>query len=186
MARLVVHPVTPARWDDFAKLFEAKGAPHYCWCAPYRFADAHTMDKAEKRAAMRQLVKRGTPIGLLAYKDGEPVGWVSAAPRMTFAKLERSKVMPVVDETAWTVSCFFVAREHRDEGVPVALLNAAVKEARAKGATSIEGYPWDASGMSSTNLGRSAVFKKAGFKPDEGRRWARRLRASPRGSHSPA
>ena len=176
MPRLVARPVTPARWDDFARLFEAKGSPHFCWCTPYRIADAHKMDKKGRRAAMQRLVRKGAPIGLLAYEGQEPVGWCSVAPRDAHAKLARSKTMPTVDEDAWTVLCFFVPRARRGEGIALALLKAAVKHARAEGASAIEGYPYDTSGVSSTHRGHSSLFERAGFKPDEGRRWVRRFR----------
>lgn len=37
---------------------------------------------------MRRLVSNDTPIGVLAYKDDDPVGWCSIAPPETYAKLE--------------------------------------------------------------------------------------------------
>ena len=175
MARLVVRPVTPERWDDFAALFEARGAPHYCWCTPYRFAGAHEMDRAEKRAAMRKRVKDGTPIGVLAYDGDAPVGWCSVAPRESYAKLARSRTMPRVDERqTWTVLCFFVPRERRGEGVTRALLKGAVRQAKAGGAEVIEGYPFDTAGITSTHRGHSSVFEEAGFERD-GRRWWREV-----------
>jgi len=52
-----------------------------------------------------------TPIGVLAYRDDEVVGWCSTAPRETYVKLERSRTMPRVtpaETSTWTVLCFFV------------------------------------------------------------------------------
>lgn len=166
-----VLPVTPARWDDMAALFTSTGAPHYCWCLPYRERKAHEMSKPQKRAAMRKRVKGGTPVGVLAYDGPEPVGWCSVAPRESYAKLERSRTMPRVDDRdTWTVLCFFVKRDHREQGVTFALLKGAVKYAKAKGAEVVEGYPWDTAGVSSTHRGHSSVFERAGFRK-EGKRW---------------
>ena len=178
MPSLEVRPVTKRNWKDYARLFEARGSPHYCWCTPYRFRDAAEMDHEEKKGAMRGLVHEATPIGVLAYDDGEPVGWCSIAPRETYVKLERSRTMPRVtapETSTWTVLCFFVPRAARRKGVASALLRGAIAYARAEGAAEVEGYPFDTSGISSTHRGHSRVFAAAGFRRD-GRRWALDLR----------
>src|SRR5688572_26583600 len=101
---VVVRPVTPDRWDDFARLFSSTGCPHYCWCTPYREPNNQDLTKGQRRAAMRRRIRGGTPVGVLAYADGEPVAWCSVAPRETYVKLERSKTMPRVDDAAtWTI-----------------------------------------------------------------------------------
>lgn len=169
--RIQAHPVTPDRWDDFAKLFEARGSPHYCWCMVYRSVESHEMSKQEKREAMHSRIAAATPVGILAYDGDEPVGWCSVAPRETYPRLDRSRTMSRADDApTWTVLCFFVRRTHRRQGVTLALLKAAVTYARAKGAHIVEGYPFDTAGISSTHRGHSSVFKSAGFR-QEGTRW---------------
>src|SRR5882757_9999207 len=109
MRRLQVRSVTEESWPDFVRLFEARGGPHYCWCTPYRFADAHEMSKAEKKTAMKQRVAKAVPVGVIAYDGSEPVGWCSIAPRETYVKLARSRTMPRVTPTetsTWVVLCF--------------------------------------------------------------------------------
>lgn len=165
-----VRPVTAETWDDFTRLFEARGAPHFCWCTAYRFRDA-----AEKQVSMERLVSRATPIGVLAYQGGAPVGWCSVAPRETYAKLERSRTMPratPAEVSTWTVLCFFVPRAHRKQGVAAALLQGAITYVRAAGGQVIEGYPFDTAGVSSTHRGHSSLFEAAGFAQD-GKRWSR-------------
>jgi len=169
-----VRPVTKATLGDFVRLFETRGSPHFCWCVLLRFEDAQKLEKAEKKARMQALVRSGTPIGVLAYDDGEPVGWCSIAPRETFAKLRRSRTMPrVTPETTptWTVTCFFVRRSHRKSGVARALLDGAVAYAREEGAVEIEGYPFDTAGLTTMHQGPSSVFAACGFEAAEGRRW---------------
>jgi hypothetical protein len=43
--------------------------------------------RTERKHAMRELIHMGTPVGLLAYSDGEPVAWCSVGPRATFRGL---------------------------------------------------------------------------------------------------
>jgi len=176
-----VLPVSAANWKDFAALFGARGAPHYCWCTPYRFREAPDMSKPDKQQAMRRLVQGGTPIGVLAYDGDTPVGWCSVAPRESYVKLARSRTMPrVSDEPTWTVLCFFVQRSHRGRGVSHALLAGALRAAREQGARVVEGYPYDTAGISSTHRGTSRLFRALGFMR-RGTRWSFELGPSARG-----
>jgi GNAT superfamily N-acetyltransferase len=172
-----VRPVTARNWDDFARLFEAKGSPHYCWCTPFRVRGNPDLTSAEKKVVTRRLVDAATPIGVLAYAGDEPVGWCSIAPRESYVRLEKSRTMPRVPPPAaptWTVLCFFVARSRRGQGITRALLDGAVRYARKQGAHIVEGYPFDTAGVSSTHRGHSSAFAAAGFRQD-GKRWFREL-----------
>jgi GNAT superfamily N-acetyltransferase len=178
--RIRVEPVTAENWELFARFFEAKGSPHFCWCTAYRVRNASELTAAKKKACTRGLVAAGVPIGVLARQGDEPVGWCSVAPRETYVRLERSRTMPRVTPLAtptWTILCFFVARPYRDQQVARALLEGAVAYARRQGAEVVEGYPFDAAGVSATHRGHSRMFESAGFRSD-GTRWFRRLERS--------
>jgi GNAT superfamily N-acetyltransferase len=126
---------------------------------------------------MRRSVDSGVPIGVIACKGDEPIGWCSVAPRETYLRLERSKAMPRATSPAtatWTILCFFVARPYRNQHVAQALLEGAVAYARRRGAEVVEGYPFDTAGVSSTHRGHSTLFESASFQVD-GKRLFRRL-----------
>ena len=126
---------------------------------------------------MLKLVDAGTPIGVLAYKGTEPVGWCSVAPRETYVRLERSRSMPRMTSSetpTWTVLCFFVARPYRHQDIASALLEGAVAYAQEQGAEIVEGYPFDTAGITSTHRGHSRMFKALGFQ-HEGKCWRRRI-----------
>ena len=56
--------------------------------------------------------------------------------------LARSRVLKPIDATpVWSVTCLFVAKGHRKQGVSVALLRAAVEYVREQGGRAVEGYP---------------------------------------------
>lgn len=123
-------------------------------------------------------MRAGTPVGLLAYEGGEPVGWCSVAPRETYERLERSRTMPRVDPAAiFSIVCFFVPRSHRRQGVPVALLDAAIDTAAAAGADVLEAYPARPRGPGYRFMGSRALFEGAGFAPSPAneRIWRRNL-----------
>ena len=144
LTHLEFHPVTPDRWRDLEKLFGARGACGGCWCMWWRLKRSEFDQKkgAGTRRALKKLIATGQVPGLLAYAEGEPVGWCSVAPRHDFSALERSRILkPVDDQPVWSVVCFFVARPFRRKGVTQQLLTAAIEYAREQGAKIIEGYP---------------------------------------------
>lgn len=120
-----VRPVTGENWADFARLFQSRGSPHYCWCTLHRFHGSRNMSDAKKRQGMKDLVENATPIGVLAYDGSIPVGWCSIAPRETYVQLARSRTMQRATPPAtptWVVLCFFVTRPYRGRNVTAALL----------------------------------------------------------------
>jgi GNAT superfamily N-acetyltransferase len=99
--------------------------------------------KGEKnRKAFKKIVSAGEVPGIIAYSEGEPVGWCALAPRENYPVMENSRVLARVDEEpVWSVTCFFVAKPFRGRGITGQLLKVAVAYARKKGARIIEGYP---------------------------------------------
>ncbi len=170
--RLTFHPLDPGRWDDVERLFgPERGADSGCWCMFWRLKRAafHALGKARRKAAFRKLVRSGTPLGVLAYENGRPVGWCAVAPRAATPGLDRSPVCkPVDDQPVWSITCFFVDPGARRGGVMAALIAAAVGYARRRGARIVEAYPRDAGGVridSSTGyVGLVEPFLAQGFR----------------------
>ncbi|MCP3800454.1 GNAT family N-acetyltransferase [Allokutzneria sp. A3M-2-11 16] len=124
------------------------------------------------RKALKGLVHAGTPLGLLAIQEDHAVGWVAVAPRSDYSRLERSQVAKPVEREedltdVWSVTCFFVHRSARRQGVTAALLEAAVEHAREGDARVVEGYPVDTEGAkresSSLYHGTLNLFLANGF-----------------------
>jgi GNAT superfamily N-acetyltransferase len=172
--RLEMAPLTPAKWGDFESVFRAPGCSvaRGCWCMFYRrtgpFDPPPGLARGEaNRREMKALVDAGEVTGLLGYRDGLPVGWVSLGPRERYRKLERSPVMRAVDDKAvWSVICFVVPGPQRGKGVARALLAGAVAYARKRGARILEAYPVDRRGSArdvSLWFGTCAMFEDAGF-----------------------
>ena len=166
-----VRPVTPERWKDLEGLFGPNGAYANCWCMWWRMAsrDFDRTAPAEKRLALRRIVRGGGVPGLLAYEDGDPVGWVSIAPREEFGRLERSTTLKRVDERpVWSVVCFYIPRPNRGRGIAGALVRGAVAHARERGARIVEAYPQDTSRgrrpAADIYTGVPSLFERAGFR----------------------
>ena len=188
-ATLEFKAVTPERWPDLARLFKsARVGPNYCWCMVWRPMPAGVKrTTANKRAEFEATIRRGTPVGLLAYADGEPVAWCSIAPRDTYGGTMRLGGDTYPPGTSvWSIVCFFAQPEQRGRGIAARLLDAACREAASAGADLVEGYPVDPDSPSFQYMGRRKTFLAAGFEeigPVGTRRHAMRLwlRALPTG-----
>jgi GNAT superfamily N-acetyltransferase len=91
------------------------------------------------------------------------------APREVYSALERSRVLQPVDaQPVWSISCLFVKKGFRRQGISAKLLRAAVDFAASQGATLVEGYPSEPTSdkMADPFLwhGIASSFRAAGFK----------------------
>jgi GNAT superfamily N-acetyltransferase len=121
------------------------------------------------RRALKKLVDSGKVPGILAYAGDQPIGWCAVAPRETFPKLERSKILGRIDnKPVWSVTCFFVAKAFRRKGMSARLLNAAVDYVKKQGGEIVEGYSvepkkdWTPPDPF-VYTGLASAFRKAGF-----------------------
>jgi len=172
-----IHPVTADRWEDLATFFGPSGGFSHCWCTWWRQTSAefsHGVEEEGKanRSLMHEIVEAGAEPGLLAYREGTPVGWISVAPRPQYGRILRSRrIGPQAedadDERVWSVVCFWIPRTERGKGVANELLKGAVAHAKERGARHLEAYPVDTAGgrTSAANLftGTLAMFQRAGF-----------------------
>ena len=169
--------VVPARrehWPDVETIF--KGVA--CWCQSYRASasgygrvskdELFARALADRQAALRRQLEAPTPPGLLAYSEGEAVGWCGLGPRTTFQRLVRSRTIPRVDDRpVWALICFLVRTGYRRRGVAGALLQGAIACAREHQAPALEAYPVDPQGQristSFAYVGTTVLFERAGF-----------------------
>jgi GNAT superfamily N-acetyltransferase len=164
------HPLTPDRWAEFETLMGPRGGAEGCWCMLWRLsAAAYREGRGEpNRRAMQARVRGTRPPGLIACREGAPVGWISIAPRAEFPRMAASRITaPVDDRPVWSVTCFFIKPGNRGKGVATALLAAACDFAAAHGAGIVEGYPIDPLGARYANAfawtGLMRVFERCGF-----------------------
>ena len=124
--------------------------------------------REENKAAFRQIVKRGPAPGLLAFDGQVPIGWCQITPRAALPCLERARLLKRVDAVpVWSISCFYVRRGYRRQGVMSALITAAIKAVKRAKAPALEAYPVDTKEPKSTSnlfTGTASTFASAGFK----------------------
>jgi GNAT superfamily N-acetyltransferase len=166
---LSFRPLTPDLWADFELLFGPRGACAGCWCTFWKLRgkafDENTGEPA--RQMQKSIVDSGTVPGLLAFYGDEPVGWIAVESRSAYPKLAHSRILkPVDDANPWAVTCFFVAKQARRQGLTVEMLKAAIRYVQEQGGKILEGYPVDAKkDLPDVYVyhGTAAAFRKAGF-----------------------
>jgi len=173
--KVEVYPATAERWKYIESLFGAKGAYAGCWCMFWRLdrADFKRMKGEGTKAVLKGMTTKNDVAGLLAYIDGQPIGWCSIGPRNDYAALENSRILKRIDDMpVWSIVCFFVAKPFRSKGIMSELLRGAVKYAEQQGAKIIEGYPIDMQtdklagqklNSYSGYMGSASIFRAAGF-----------------------
>jgi GNAT superfamily N-acetyltransferase len=177
---ILVLPANEATWEDLQTVFGTRGVASTCQCQRYKLRPRESFASfpAEERAhRLRQQTDCGRPesgrtSGLVAYLDGEPVGWCAVEPRTAYAGLLRTFRVPwqgraedKTDDGVWAVTCFVTRAGFRKRGVSRALARAAVDFARRRGARAIEGYPMTTKNviLEELHVGTEGVFADAGF-----------------------
>lgn len=170
---VTVSPVSGAEFDDVQTVFGNRGQAFRCQCQRYRMGwyDHQSDNIAGRRELLRDQVSEGH--GLLAYLDGEPVGWCSVAPRCDYTYLRqptwKGRNEDKADPTVWAVTCFAIRAGYRGQGISRALAGATVDFTRDAGARAVEAYPMEpAAGKEvpwgELHVGALSAFLAAGYR----------------------
>jgi GNAT superfamily N-acetyltransferase len=163
------HPLTPDRFDDFTDVVNRNRRASHCWCLSHRLtpAEIEQLGVGSREQAMRRLCERDQPPGVVAYRNGEPVGWCNIGPRSEITRLTRSRLIrPVDDVPVWSIVCVIVRPGHRGQGVTAPLIEGAVAYAASRGAPAVEAYPVDPPtrmDLTMAFVGVRSMFERAGF-----------------------
>lgn len=178
---LSIVPANQASCEDLETIFGSRGYPARCRCQKFRTTGDewwHDPIPVEERAfRLRQQTDCGYPesdttSGLVAYLDGEPVGWCAVDRRSEHLRLGQTpwkgRSEDKDDDTVWAVTCFVVRVGFRGRGITYHLATAAVDFARERGARALEGYPMEPDPgkvvtWGEIHVGHRRVFEAAGF-----------------------
>jgi GNAT superfamily N-acetyltransferase len=178
---VTIVPANEASWEDLQAVFGTRGNPARCWCQRFKIRgrewDADLPPVEERAHRLRAQTDCGRPeskttSGLVAYLDGEPVGWCAVEPRTAYVRLGSTpwagRAEDKTEDSVWAVTCFVSRAGFRRRGISRALARAAVDFARERGARALEGYPMITKpGQNITwgevHVGSRSVFADAGF-----------------------
>ena len=99
---LSVVPANESSWEDLQSVFGTRGQASRCQCQRYKLLPRESFASfpVEERARrLRQQTdcshpRSVTTSGLVAYLNGEPVGWCAVEPRTAYEGLVRNNRVP--------------------------------------------------------------------------------------------
>jgi GNAT superfamily N-acetyltransferase len=178
---ITIVPANEASWEDLRAIFDDRGYAAYCQCQWFKVGHPgwSSVTVAERMDRLREETHCGYPSarrtsGLVAYLDGEPVGWCAVEPRTAYLRLPPARIAWKArgedrdDDTVWSVTCFATRAGFRRLGISRALVLATVDFARKRGARALEGYPMITQPgqeitWGETHVGTRSIFAAAGF-----------------------
>lgn len=170
---LRARPLTAATWPAFARLVEKHhGIFGWCWCISFHLQEGEGRRGAAAYRAMKEArVRSGTAHAAMIFDGPDAVGWcqygsVDELPNIKSRKAYDAGLTELPD---WRITCFFIDRERRGEGIANLALHHALAEIGRLGGGTVEGYPEDVAGRKVSRSflwsGTLGMFEKEGFRP---------------------
>jgi len=152
MSDFTVKSLTENTWPDFARLMEKhNGVWGGCWCMSFHLQGSmHNRTALQNRTEKEQRVREGRAHAALVYDGADAVGWCQFGPtdELPRIKLKKDYQNGLTELPDWRITCFFVDRDYRGQGVAAAALAGALNEISKLGGGVVESYPEDAEGRS--------------------------------------
>jgi len=169
MAAFTVKPLEKSTWPAFAALVERhNGVWGGCWCMgfhPDGFGESVEENKTNKLARVRADEAHAA----LVYDGSDCVGWCQFGPTAELTRIKRQrayKQLPV-EPPDWRITCFFVDKGHRGQGVASAALGGALREIARLGGGLVESYPENVEGRKTAGAflhnATVSMFERHGF-----------------------
>jgi ribosomal protein S18 acetylase RimI-like enzyme len=166
-----VEPLRPDTFEAFARLVEKhNGVWGGCWCLSFHPKNPERgQSQAGNRALKLRLVREDQAHAALVFDGDQAVGWCQFGspeelPNITHRKEVEDRQVPPPD---YRITCFFVDRDHRRDGIAAVALKGALELISKQGGGVVEAYPYDIGDkkVSSSFLynGTRALFDQAGF-----------------------
>ena|ERR1700730_9071433 len=170
-ARFLIRELGSGTWPDFVRVVEKhNGVWGGCWCVTFhRGPGESNRTVAQNRTDKERLVRANQSHAALVYDGAAVVGWCQfGSPAELPARMGGFRKLGA-DPPDWRITCFFVDRDRRREGVAEAALTGALRMIAAKGGGTVDGYPIATreKSYSSSFLwgGTESMFAEVGFRP---------------------
>lgn len=163
-------PLTPETWPAFSAMAEAhNGVWGGCWCLGFHAERNGIAGQDARRAAKAARVAAGTTHAALVMAGDACLGWAQFGPPAELPMIKNLKAYeagrgPLPD---WRITCFFVDKGHRREGLAAVALDGALRLIGMAGGGRVEAYPEAVEGQKTAAgflfAGTLGLFEKAGF-----------------------
>ncbi|HEX7993497.1 MAG TPA: GNAT family N-acetyltransferase [Streptosporangiaceae bacterium] len=149
-SQYTIRPLNGSTWDGFAELVERNnGIFGGCWCAG--FHTEYQRGITDNRALKETLVRAGKAHQALVFdQQGLVQGWCQyGSPEELGLKHQREYRKDPPPPARWRITCIFVDKRHRGQGVARAAVEGALAQIAASGGGRVEA-------ISETTAGREA------------------------------
>jgi ribosomal protein S18 acetylase RimI-like enzyme len=171
-ASLTSRPLSTDTWPAFARLVEKhNGIFGGCWCISFHLTPEDGKRTAREYRAMKETrVREGRAHAALVFDGPVTVGWCQFGPTAELPNIRSRKVYEegLRSLPDWRITCFFIDRERRGEGIANIALHEALREIARLGGGTVEAYPENVAGRKVSRSflcsGTLGMFEKAGFK----------------------
>ncbi len=129
--RYTIRPLDASTWPAFAELAERNnGVYGGCWCMAYHPEVSRT-DAAHNRAGKERRVREGRAHAALVIDEGGSAqGWCQygSPEELPGIKHKREYDKDPPPSPAWRITCLFVDKKHRSQGIARAALDGALDQ----------------------------------------------------------
>ena len=138
-----IRPLGPSTWDAFAELVERNhGIFGGCWCIGYHPECGQR--GVSYRAVKEERVRSGRAHAALVFDgDGLVQGWCQygSPEELSNIKHNREYAKDAPPRPDWRITCFYVDKGHRGQGLARAALEGAVDQIAHSGGRLVEAIP---------------------------------------------
>ena len=177
MSEYTIRPLSTETWDAFARLCEKHKGMGFggCWCTWFhpRRKDVGLDAEVEAGRPYKEfLVREGKAHAALVFDGDAAIGWCQFGPPAELPNIFHRKEYEAGQQSPpdYRLTCIFVDRNHRREGVAAVAVQGALDLIAQAGGGVVEAYPQDTAGTKiSASFLYSAtrgMFEKAGFDYD--------------------
>jgi ribosomal protein S18 acetylase RimI-like enzyme len=179
---LTSKPLSSVTWPAFARLVEKhNGIFGGCWCISFHLEPGENKLMAGRYRELKEArVRERRAHAALVFDGREAVGWCQFGSPVELPNIRSKKEYErgLRELPQWRITCFFIDRERRGEGIASLALREALRYIGQAGGGTVEGYPENYTGERTSNSflcsGTLGMFEKAGFKKSRKiamRRW---------------
>jgi GNAT superfamily N-acetyltransferase len=171
---LTSQPLSAETWPAFARLVEKhNGIFGGCWCIAFHLGPEDGKRGATAYRAMKEeRVRGGRAHAAMVFDGPDAIGWCQfgSTEELPNIRSRRAYEAGLGRLPDWRITCFFIDRQRRGEGVASFALNEALREIDRLGGGTVEAYPEDYSAKRVSNSflcsGALSMFEEAGFVKD--------------------
>lgn len=140
-------PLSPSTWDAYAGLAERhNGVWGGCWCTWFHlYPEPPERRELGNREFKHSLVDQGRTHAAVVFDGDEAIAWAQFGPVAELPNIHHRKQWEkeVVDLPDYRVTCLFVDRRYRRQGMASVAVRGALGLIAAAGGGLVESYPHD-------------------------------------------